>query len=316
MIEGTKELTELVHQLAHSKLEGQSFGEFKASSDDSSLSEYFSLLEEVEAGKLIRLVKKDQQIEYTLDPGNFSLVRRLELNPKPLSLLDRLRGKKMKKTADLSEILSLSKIIRAAEFTPEEKLRREKLFKENESDELKQLEESVLLDISDQEVIERNAQQILEQLKQRKGKKGLVMIVDDSLHKVGNLIGADGFQERLQQNPGYMMSLHFTGSDAIKTYSTLRTLEAGNNHSVIMLIDGFLGIRDIVKKGINVAKITASMSDKNDWPLPYFIGESGDIDPNIKLKETFPDLYLGTIDPLSYLKRQPQIFEAIESKFK
>lgn len=165
---------------------------------------------------------------------------------------------------------------------------------------------------------QKKAEELLRQLREKQGKKGLVMIVDWHTDDVQHLVGEEGFGARQRVNPGYVISTYNTAREAVEVYSAFRKADQEDN-TVVIVMGGSLEVVDTLGRrirGSEVAKQINDLSGSNGWTKPYFVGDSAEKAPNQALQNEAQNNYLGGINLGQLLINQKDIINGIEATFK
>lgn len=146
--------------------------------------------------------------------------------------------------------------------------------------------------------IREEAERLAEELSKIRGRKALVLVVDDGERK--RLAAEKTFQQAAaERNIGYSVSLKENGEDAIALYEAFRQADSSRNQTpttVVIVLDGDLARRDSTapyKKGFQVAERISEISAREGWEMPKLISNSTEPFNNGVLKDKFPDTLLA-----------------------
>ena len=167
-------------------------------------------------------------------------------------------------------------------------------------------------ELREQEAAKREAAELISALKEKEGKKALVLVVDDEAKKRRDV--AQYFtQEAPARDTGYVLSLKPDGYSAVSLYQAFREQEAPEQpNKVIVLLDGNLDSSGDYIRGDQVAKKLITMSTENGWEAPYLVGISTYSRANDFLKGFFPEQHIASVNPL--LRDFKVVFDAIDAK--
>lgn len=147
-------------------------------------------------------------------------------------------------------------------------------------------------EVSYQPLMQELSQVLLKELKGVRGKRGLMLIIDDSEFEI------DTVKRKLTEHAkrgkvNYEIAGLRDGVAGIVLYQEFAKIAP--KEKVVVFMDGLLGgLR--LSKGIEVLDRLSQNTKKMDLPMPYIVGESGDSGLNRDMSRAYPHLYLGAFD--------------------
>lgn len=153
--------------------------------------------------------------------------------------------------------------------------------------------------------IREEAKRLAERLSQLKGKKALIIIVNEAVQKRDSEVEVFN-QGANARNIGLVTSPWEVGEDAVYFYQAFREAESSLNTDteptqrstqVILVLGGHFGRRNIqtrYKSGLQIADAVSDLSRISGWEMPKLIGDSNNTEANNALRYRFPASYLVT----------------------
>lgn len=146
----------------------------------------------------------------------------------------------------------------------------------------------------------------LQELSQIEGKKGFILIADDTDSKIKAC--QKNLEEHAQEtSEGYVIRSVKDGISATAFFREFR--KQAPTEKIIMVLDGNFDSNDRMSCGLDIADYVMEAAKRNKWEPPLLVGESSDRGSNQELADYYPRVYLGDI----YHNLKPTL-EAIDSK--
>lgn len=137
--------------------------------------------------------------------------------------------------------------------------------------------------------MEEKAKELVRELEACSGKRGLMLIIDDSTNKIDHTRKV--LEEHAQQSGvSYVISYEKDGSQGIALLSAFRRIAPGEK--VVILMDGLLP-GQMLEKGDQVVERLKDVCRQRGLAMPFIIGNSSDDKWNEEIREAAPEVYLG-----------------------
>jgi hypothetical protein len=163
-----------------------------------------------------------------------------------------------------------------------------------------------------QEAAKREAVELISALREKDGKKALVIVVDDEADK-RRKVEEYFVQKDATRDTGYVLSLKQDGESAIRLYQSFREQDSQEKpNKVVVLLDGILESNGPYQRGDQVASKLITMSTEHGWEAPYLVGISTLGMANNVLRDSFPEQSIASFHPP--LRDFKVVFDAIDSK--
>ncbi|TSC64079.1 MAG: hypothetical protein G01um101493_240 [Microgenomates group bacterium Gr01-1014_93] len=144
-------------------------------------------------------------------------------------------------------------------------------------------------EVSYQPLMQEFSQVLLRELKGLRGKRGLMLIIDDNVYEI------DTVKRRLTEHArrdkvNYVIAGLRSGVAGIVLYQEFK--KSALNEKVVVFMDGLL-VGLSLSTGMEVLDRMAQNTKQNGLPMPFIVGESGDSSLNRGMSRAYPHLYLG-----------------------
>ncbi len=143
-----------------------------------------------------------------------------------------------------------------------------------------------------QPLMQELSQVLLRELRSTRGKRGLMLIIDDSSYEIEQ-VKSRLIEHARKGKVKYTVQGVTDGAAGIVLYQEFKKLAP--EEKVVVFMDGLLGGHSI-PTGMEALERMARNTKQNGLPMPYIVGESGVPSLNHAIYRTYPDLYLGTFD--------------------